>query len=187
MGAAPLPCRYVTACRRHSLLVVMAPSRQRVLIHGQRRAGDVSKRCGRAARPADSGVAENRCAAAHYGTGQVAAAVRCAVTDTPCHAVQVFYAHWCGHCKQYAPRFKELAARSVNASVPGAGGVSFRAVNCVKFSALCDTYAVKAYPTVKAFDFPGDPAAPIFPLLHSRLFRVGCRRPGIAVVEGQRG
>ena len=86
----------------------------------------------------------------------------------------MFYAHWCGHCQQYAPKFKALALKHNRTAVdPGGLGaeklvaylstdVAFYGVNCVKFSSLCDDYGVKAYPTVRAFDFPGAPSAALY-------------------------
>lgn len=91
----------------------------------------------------------------------------------------MFYAHWCGHCQHYAPKFKALAKQYIHAPITTAGGsyalskdsalrsafsrddgaisgVQFYGVNCVKFQALCDAHAVRAYPTIKAFDFPED-------------------------------
>ncbi|KAK9816828.1 hypothetical protein WJX72_005531 [[Myrmecia] bisecta] len=69
-----------------------------------------------------------------------------------------FYAPWCGHCRQLAPKWSKLAEALK-------GVVKVAAVNCDAHSELCAQHGVKGYPTVKAFvsgrlvDYNGDRSA----------------------------
>ncbi|KXZ52890.1 hypothetical protein GPECTOR_8g270 [Gonium pectorale] len=62
-----------------------------------------------------------------------------------------FYAPWCGHCKQLAPKWA-AAAGSLK------GVVRVGAVNCDEHKAVCSEQGVSGYPTIKAF-VPGSAAA----------------------------
>lgn len=54
-----------------------------------------------------------------------------------------FYAPWCGHCKQLAPKWKQAASKLK-------GVVNIGAVNCDAHKALCMKHGVRGYPTIKA-------------------------------------
>jgi len=54
-----------------------------------------------------------------------------------------FYAPWCGHCQQLAPKWKQVAAKLK-------GVVNVGAVDCDAHKALCQQHGVKGYPTIKA-------------------------------------
>jgi protein disulfide-isomerase A6 len=54
-----------------------------------------------------------------------------------------FYAPWCGHCQQLAPKWKQVAAKLK-------GVVNVGAVDCDAHKALCQRHGVKGYPTIKA-------------------------------------
>jgi thioredoxin-like negative regulator of GroEL len=58
----------------------------------------------------------------------------------------MFYAHWCGHCKRFAPTFKRLARHLKKEQSP----VKLARVNCVfeENLDLCVAMDVKAYPSV---------------------------------------
>ena len=55
-----------------------------------------------------------------------------------------FYAPWCGHCRQLAPKWRKVAEALH-------GVVRVAAVNCDAQQALCQGQNIKGYPTVKAF------------------------------------
>ncbi|GAA93667.1 uncharacterized protein L969DRAFT_105383 [Mixia osmundae IAM 14324] len=65
-------------------------------------------------------------------------------------SVAVFYAPWCGHCKNLAPHF-EKAADNLH------GLVNFLAVDCDEASnkPLCGEYGIQGFPTLKAFSGKG--------------------------------
>ncbi|KFM25328.1 Putative protein disulfide-isomerase [Auxenochlorella protothecoides] len=69
-----------------------------------------------------------------------------------------FYAPWCGHCRQLAPKWGRLAEAL-------AGVVRVGAVNCEEEAALCQEHGVQGYPTIKAFvegrsvDYSGERSA----------------------------
>eukprot|EP01133_Synstelium_polycarpum_P009173 gene9173-10764_t len=66
-----------------------------------------------------------------------------------------FYAPWCGFCVQMAPTFEELATKLK-------GTVNIGKVDCTVHAALCKTFNVPGYPTLKLavngiyFDYQGD-------------------------------
>ncbi|XP_053327632.1 dnaJ homolog subfamily C member 10 isoform X2 [Spea bombifrons] len=64
------------------------------------------------------------------------------------HWVLDFYAPWCGPCRSFAPEF-ELLARSVK------GKVKAGKVDCQAYGHLCQTAAIRAYPTVKFYPYLG--------------------------------
>ena len=59
-------------------------------------------------------------------------------------SVVEFYAPWCGHCRQLAPKWRKLADALH-------GVVRVSAVNCEDQKALCSGRGVQGYPTIKAF------------------------------------
>ncbi|GBF92518.1 disulfide isomerase [Raphidocelis subcapitata] len=54
-----------------------------------------------------------------------------------------FYAPWCGHCQQLAPKWRQVATKLK-------GVVRVGAVNCDVHKALCGRHGVRGYPTIKA-------------------------------------
>jgi len=74
-----------------------------------------------------------------------------------------FYAPWCGHCKELAPSWKQLAT---DAKVSGDFQVA--KVDCAANGDLCTNYSVNGYPTIKLFkegvvyDYKGPRTAPGF-------------------------
>lgn len=55
-----------------------------------------------------------------------------------------FYAPWCGHCRQLAPKWRKVAEALH-------GVVRVAAVNCEQQQALCQQSGIRGYPTIKAF------------------------------------
>ncbi|XP_002065125.2 protein disulfide-isomerase A5 [Drosophila willistoni] len=64
------------------------------------------------------------------------------------HALVMFYAPWCGHCKHTKPEFTAAAI-----SLQDDPRVAFVAVDCTKHSALCAKYNVRGYPTILYFSY----------------------------------
>ncbi|XP_055386712.1 protein disulfide-isomerase A5 [Condylostylus longicornis] len=64
------------------------------------------------------------------------------------HALVIFYAPWCGHCKRAKPEF--TAAAETFKEDPR---VAFAAVDCTKHSAICSAYEVRGYPSIKYFSY----------------------------------
>ncbi|KOB69003.1 Uncharacterized protein OBRU01_17456 [Operophtera brumata] len=64
------------------------------------------------------------------------------------HAVVMFYAPWCGHCKSTKPEFVRAAERFADELM-----VAFGAVDCTAAQDLCGTYDVRGYPTIKYFSY----------------------------------
>lgn len=69
-------------------------------------------------------------------------------TEIP--GIILFYAPWCGHCKNFAPIYKDLAYKLH-------GHMSFYAVNChnknsQKIARLCE---IEGYPTLKYISTKG--------------------------------
>lgn len=69
-----------------------------------------------------------------------------------------FYAPWCGHCRQLAPKWRKLAEALH-------GVVKVAAVNCEQQQGLCQQYGIRGYPTIRAMsggrlvDYRGDRSA----------------------------
>ena len=69
-----------------------------------------------------------------------------------------FYAPWCGHCKQLAPKWRKVADALH-------GVIRVAAVNCEKEVQICESVGVGSYPTIKSFkngkwnDYTGDRSA----------------------------
>lgn len=64
------------------------------------------------------------------------------------HALVMFYAPWCGHCKRTKPEF--TAAASKFSEDPR---VAIAAVDCTRHSSVCSAYEVRGYPTIKYFSY----------------------------------
>ncbi|XP_066993332.1 protein disulfide-isomerase A5 [Anabrus simplex] len=64
------------------------------------------------------------------------------------HVLVMFYAPWCGHCKKAKPEFNRAAEFFRDDPK-----VEFAAVDCTQFSALCNMFEVKGYPTIKYFHY----------------------------------
>ncbi|XP_049886276.1 protein disulfide-isomerase A5 [Pectinophora gossypiella] len=64
------------------------------------------------------------------------------------HAIVMFYAPWCGHCKSTKPEFVRAAEKFADELM-----VAFGAVDCTAHQELCANYNVKGYPTLKYFSY----------------------------------
>ncbi|XP_023938732.2 protein disulfide-isomerase A5 [Bicyclus anynana] len=64
------------------------------------------------------------------------------------HAIVMFYAPWCGHCKSTKPEFTQAADEFADELI-----VAFAAVDCTQQQELCSNYDVKGYPTLKYFNY----------------------------------
>lgn len=62
------------------------------------------------------------------------------------HALVMFYAPWCGHCKLAKPEFMAAADKLKDEL-----RMVFAAVDCTQHQALCSSHDVKGYPTFKYF------------------------------------
>ncbi|KAG1679247.1 hypothetical protein FOA52_009276 [Chlamydomonas sp. UWO 241] len=67
-----------------------------------------------------------------------------AATGGPGVVMVEFYAPWCGHCKELAPKYKQAAVQLW-------GIATLAAVNCDEHKGLCGQHGVKGYPTLKVF------------------------------------
>ncbi|KAJ8891320.1 hypothetical protein PR048_010836 [Dryococelus australis] len=64
------------------------------------------------------------------------------------HALVMFYAPWCGHCKKAKPDFAAAAEEFKDDTK-----VEFAAVDCTEHSSVCSAMEVKGYPTIKYFHY----------------------------------
>ncbi|KAL8572134.1 hypothetical protein ACOMHN_052931 [Nucella lapillus] len=64
------------------------------------------------------------------------------------HALIMFYAPWCGHCKKAKPEFMAAAAKFKDD-----GKVMFGAVDCTTQQGVCSAHDVTGYPTFKYFNY----------------------------------
>lgn len=70
------------------------------------------------------------------------------------HALVMFYAPWCGHCKKAKPEYMAAAEQFADDKK-----TMFAAVDCTKHKSVCGLYEVTGYPTFKYFSF-GKKASP---------------------------
>ncbi|XP_065582725.1 protein disulfide-isomerase A5-like isoform X1 [Artemia franciscana] len=64
------------------------------------------------------------------------------------HALVMFYAPWCGHCKKAKPEYK-LAAENFKDDPK----VVFTALDCTLYNTICSDYDVNGFPTFKYFSY----------------------------------
>lgn len=64
------------------------------------------------------------------------------------HALVMFYAPWCGHCKKAKPEF--TAAAEEFKEDPR---IALAAIDCTKYASVCSIYEVRGYPTFKYFSY----------------------------------
>jgi protein disulfide-isomerase A6 len=60
----------------------------------------------------------------------------------------MFYAPWCGHCKNLKPKYESAARNNSNSQI------KFARINCDDNRTTCGQYGVQGYPTLKVF-LPG--------------------------------
>lgn len=68
------------------------------------------------------------------------------------HALVMFYAPWCGHCKRLKPDY--LAAANLLKHQPR---MLLGALDCTQYTEICTKYEVTGYPTLKVFKYGKDP------------------------------
>ena len=64
------------------------------------------------------------------------------------HALVMFYAPWCGHCKAAKPDFTSAADKFAEDKK-----VAFAALDCTQFQSVCTQHEVTGFPTFKYFNF----------------------------------
>jgi len=64
------------------------------------------------------------------------------------HVLVMFYAPWCGHCKNAKPHLVAAAAKLKSNTK-----ASLAAVDCTKHQPVCTVYEVKGYPTFRYFNY----------------------------------
>ncbi|XP_035909527.1 LOW QUALITY PROTEIN: protein disulfide-isomerase A5 [Anopheles stephensi] len=64
------------------------------------------------------------------------------------HVLVMFYAPWCGHCKRAKPEFARAADHFRDDPK-----TELAAVDCTRHSAVCSSYEVRGYPTIKYFSY----------------------------------
>ena len=69
-----------------------------------------------------------------------------AAGSTSAFAIE-FFAGWCGHCRSFAPTWKEVAKRTC-ALRPH---LVIGAVDCVADFLLCNEVGIESFPTIKMF------------------------------------
>lgn len=63
--------------------------------------------------------------------------------------ITVFYAPWCGHCRNFVKSYVKMAEDFSDHNV------IFSSLNCVEYSATCATFQIRSYPTLIAFSTKG--------------------------------
>ncbi|KAH3868542.1 protein disulfide-isomerase A5-like [Dreissena polymorpha] len=64
------------------------------------------------------------------------------------HALVMFYAPWCGHCKKAKPEFMQAAEKMKEDTK-----VAFGAMDCTIHKVTCGEHEVQGYPTLKYFNY----------------------------------
>lgn len=64
------------------------------------------------------------------------------------HVLVMYYAPWCGHCKMAKPEFQQ-AAEEMKDDIKTA----FAALDCTKYSSVCQAVGVSGYPTIKYYNY----------------------------------
>ncbi|KAL3836941.1 hypothetical protein ACJMK2_022344, partial [Sinanodonta woodiana] len=64
------------------------------------------------------------------------------------HALVMFYAPWCGHCKKAKPEYMQAAAKYKDDNK-----VVFAAIDCTTHNTMCTSHDVTGYPTFKYFNY----------------------------------
>merc|ERR1711937_232098 len=67
------------------------------------------------------------------------------VTDAKKHVVVMFYAPWCGHCKEFAPVYDEVAKNYAD------GEIVVAKLDSEAHAVFAKMYKVTSYPTIKVF------------------------------------
>lgn len=62
-----------------------------------------------------------------------------------------FFAPWCGHCKNLAPKYEEAATELKDKDIP------LVKVDCTAEEDVCKDYGIEGYPTMKVFRGPESP------------------------------
>jgi protein disulfide-isomerase A6 len=62
--------------------------------------------------------------------------------------MMMFYAPWCGHCKNLKPKYEQAARNNSNPLI------KFARINCDEHKTACGNYGIQGYPTLKVF-LPG--------------------------------
>ena len=70
--------------------------------------------------------------------------------STSAFAVE-FFAGWCGHCRSFAPTWKEVAKRTCALTSGGRPLLVIGAVDCVADFLLCNEVGIESFPTIKMF------------------------------------
>jgi len=67
------------------------------------------------------------------------------------HTLVMFYAPWCGHCKQAKPEYEQAAEK-----FQGDNKVAFAGMDCTVHKESCASHDVTGYPTFKYFNYGKD-------------------------------
>lgn len=64
-------------------------------------------------------------------------------------AIVLFYANWCGHCKNIKPKYELAAVQMKKKNIPGV----LAALDAVKEKETSSKYGIKGFPTLKYFEY----------------------------------